>query len=203
MNSNSVLNAANEAPKAAAHYAAVAPKVAGQRVAQAPALANRRAKSFAKAMHRPSYIRPMDPEDVEKGIIGGGKGWRVRGAKEGYRDDDDEETRIGSEQSSSNEKQTDPYDFPATYTKKSTDKEGNEVILLKFVEGDREDPLNWSKAYKWWVKQGEQLADVSELIHNATQVHHRATLLYDLVHRESLRDLISLRPFKWLIKMLD
>ena len=146
---DNVAQTAAQAPKAVAHVATAAPKVAGRQAAHAPTLANKRAKSFARAMHRPSYIKSTDPEDVEKGIIGGGKGWRVRSEKDGKPSSDDEETRIGSEQSSRDEKQSDPFDFPATYTKKSTDKEGNEVILLKFVEGDREDPLNWSRAYKW------------------------------------------------------
>jgi hypothetical protein len=145
---NSVAQSAAQTPKAVAHIATTAPKVAGRQAAQAPTLANKRARSFARAVHRPSYVKTTDPEDCEKGIIGGGKGWRVRSANEG-KASEDEETRIGSEQSSRNEKESDPYDFPATYTKKSKDKEGNEVILLKFVEGDREDPLNWSRAYKW------------------------------------------------------
>ncbi|KAG7530192.1 hypothetical protein FFLO_05185 [Filobasidium floriforme] len=147
---NNVTQNAAQAPKAVAHVATAAPKVAGRQAAQAPTLANKRARSFARAVHRPSYVRTTDPEDCEKGIIGGGKGWRVRSAQEG-KASEDEETRIGSEQSSRNEKESDPYDFPATYTKKSKDKEGNEVILLKFVEGDREDPLNWSRAYKWYT----------------------------------------------------
>lgn len=151
------MNTTQQAPKTVAHAAVAAPKVTARQAAVAPTLANKRAKSFARAMHRPSYIKPTDPEDVEKGIIGGGKGWRVRSPDDASRSNFDEETGMGSssERSSRDEKHgenNDPYDFPATYTKKSKDKEGNEVILLKFVEGDREDPLNWSRAYKWSVR---------------------------------------------------
>jgi hypothetical protein len=144
MNTEKAANYAAAGPKNAVHYAAQAPKMAGR----APTLANKRMQSFARAMHRPSYRKP-DPEDYEKGIIGGGKGWRVRSDKMG-RHSDEEATVIGSETGTDKEtSQNDEFDFPATYTRKKTDDEGKEWILLRFVEGDKEDPKNWSRAYKW------------------------------------------------------
>lgn len=192
---NNVTQNAAQAPKAVAHVATAAPKVAGRQAAQAPTLANKRARSFARAVHRPSYVRNTDPEDCEKGIIGGGKGWRVRSAQEG-KSSEDEETRIGSEQSSRNEKESDPYDFPATYTKKSKDKEGNEVILLKFVEGDREDPLNWSRAYKWYVPDSQPAAKETFLtsVLLDLQVHNGFAMLHDPVHRKPLSRTLTLTP---------
>lgn len=41
------------------------------------------------------------------------------------------------------------YDFPATYTTRRTGDDGKELILLSFVEGDPEDPHNWSRRRKW------------------------------------------------------
>jgi hypothetical protein len=116
---NNVAQNAAQAPKAVAHVATAAPKVAGRQAAQAPTLANKRARSFARAVHRPSYVRNTDPEDCEKGIIGGGKGWRVRSANEG-KASEDEETRIGSEQSSRNEKESDPYQRTRRGTRSSS-----------------------------------------------------------------------------------
>lgn len=151
-----VADYAQQVPKTAIHYAVNAPRAAEQGAIKAPRLANQRARSFAKAMHRPSYARPTDPEQVEKGMIGAGKPWRVRNDKEMLETarGDDEETVTGSDggSGSGNGKEMDErFNFPLTLTKKKTDDDGKEFIVLGYAEGDKEDPQNWSRAYKWYT----------------------------------------------------
>lgn len=107
--------------------------------------------------HKPSYNRKGDPEEAERGIIGGGSGWRARKSSERRGDAagsdrsgslSDAETAVGSDRGEHHGHEED-FDFPSTYTTKKQDKEGNEVIVLNCKEGDPEDPHNWSKGYKW------------------------------------------------------
>lgn len=127
--------------------------------ADLPKRAGREALNVNRGIHRPSYRRPQDPEDAERGIIGGGHAWRPRNHdKEAERQasrSDDEETQIGETWDNAQTKpesagEEDPkYDFPATYTTRKTGDDGKDLILLSFVEGDPEDPQNWSRRRKW------------------------------------------------------
>lgn len=126
--------------------------------ADLPKRAGREALNVNRGIHRPSYRRPQDPDDAERGIIGGGCAWRPRRhdkAEKRASRSDDEETQIGEPLSTPETKpegtgEADTiYDFPATYTTRKTGDDGKELILLSFVEDDPEDPQNWSKRRKW------------------------------------------------------